>query len=41
MRKYENHIKEMLNSKDAKTRAEGQKLQAQYERLQKLPTLRS
>lgn len=34
-RKYENHIREMLNSKDANTRARAQKLQAQYERLQK------
>ncbi len=34
-RKYENHIKGLLNSKHSKDRAEGQKLQAQYERLQK------
>ena len=34
-RKYENHIKGLLDSKHSKDRAEGQKLQAQYERLQK------
>ena len=34
-RKYENRIKDMLNSKDRKTREAGQKLQATYDRLQK------
>jgi RHS repeat-associated protein len=34
-RNYENHIKEMVNSTDAKTRERGLKLQATYERLQK------
>jgi RHS repeat-associated protein len=34
-RKYENRIKEMVNSKDSKIREQGEKLQATYERLQK------
>jgi RHS repeat-associated protein len=34
-RKYEKHIQDLLNSKSAKEHAEGQKLQGQYERLQK------
>jgi RHS repeat-associated protein len=34
-RKYENHIKDMMNSKDRKTQEKGQRLQATYERLQK------
>src|SRR5262245_65948403 len=33
-RKYENRIKELRNSKDPKDQANGQKLQATYDRLQ-------